>query len=81
MLKTFTEIVDTIGRSECENVLYKVFVNTLFFFQKRKFSSELWEHSLDSRYGRDFCVLVITHTNCRNVKVPGMHGCKADKVT
>ena len=31
--------------------------------------------------GRDFRVLVITHTNCRNVKVPGMHGCKADKVT
>ena len=24
---------------------------------------------------------MITRTNCRNVKVSGMHGCKADKVT
>ena len=24
---------------------------------------------------------MITHTNCRNVKVPGMHGYPADKVT
>ena len=28
-----------------------------------------------------FRVSVITHTNCRNVMDPGMHGCRADKVT
>ena len=53
----------------------------VFFFRKRSFSSDLWEYSLESRYGRDFRVSVITHTSCRNVKVPGMHGYKADKVT
>ena len=31
-MKTFMEIVDTVGRSECENVLYEVFVNMLFSF-------------------------------------------------
>ena len=24
---------------------------------------------------------VVTHTNCRHVVDPGMHGCRADKVT
>ena len=35
-MKTFVEIADTVGRSECENVLYKVFVNTLFSFSEKK---------------------------------------------
>ena len=35
-MKTFAEIVDTVGRSECENVLYKIFVNMLFSFSEKK---------------------------------------------
>ena len=36
---------------------------------------------MESHYSRDFRVSVITHANCRNVMDPGMHGCRADKVT
>ena len=69
-MKTFAEIMDTAGRSKCENALYKVFVNMLFPFQKRKFSSELREYSLELCNCKNFRVLVITLTNCRNVKSP-----------
>ena len=80
-MRKFVEIADTVGKRVCKNVLYKVSCKYVLFFQKREFSSELREYSLESHYGRDFHVSVITRTNCRNVKVPGMHGCKADKVT
>ena len=36
IMKTFAEIVDTAGRNECKNDLYKVFVNTLFSFPEKK---------------------------------------------
>ena len=35
-METFAEIVDMAGRSECENALYKVFVNMLFSFSEMK---------------------------------------------
>ena len=35
-MKTFAEIADTVGRSECENILYKAFVNTLFSFSEKE---------------------------------------------
>ena len=35
-MKTFAEITDTVGRSECENALYKVFVNMLFSFSEKE---------------------------------------------
>ena len=35
-MKTFAEIADTDGRSECENALYKVFVNMLFSFSEKE---------------------------------------------
>ena len=34
-MRTFAEIVDTVWRRACENVLYKVFVNTLFSFSEK----------------------------------------------
>ena len=36
IMKTFAEIVDTVGRSKCENALYKVFVNMLFSFSEKE---------------------------------------------
>ena len=35
-MKTFAEIVDTDGRSKCENALYKVLVNMLFSFSEKE---------------------------------------------
>ena len=54
IMKTFVEIADTAGRSECENALYKVFVNMLFSFSETEVSSELREYLLESRNCRNF---------------------------
>ena len=35
-MKTFMEIADKAGKSECKNVLNKVFVNTLFSFSEKE---------------------------------------------
>ena len=41
-MRTFVKIVDTVGKRVCKYVLYKLFVNTLFyFFRKKEFPSEL----------------------------------------
>ena len=35
IMRTFMEIVDTVGKRACKNALYKVFVNTLFSFLEK----------------------------------------------
>ena len=35
-MRTFAKIADTVGKRVCENTLYKVFVNILFYFFSEK---------------------------------------------
>ena len=37
IIRTFAKIADTVGKRMCKNVLYKVFVNTFYFFRKWSF--------------------------------------------
>ena len=36
-MRTFAKIADTVAKRVCENVLYKIFVNTFYFFRKWSF--------------------------------------------
>ena len=65
----------------CKNILYKVFVNTFFFSENGVFLANCENIRWNRVIAEIFRVSLNTHTNCRYVMNPGMHGCRTDKVT